>query len=138
MELAWVDVLIVDDDRAIRVMLRRALRRFGIICREAADGLDALAYLQTADCAVILLDMMMPRLDGYGFTKRFSEIRKEHQHPVVLAISDSAIEPVTFSSDDPIHAIVPKPFDVNELAEIVALCAAARRPELEKTVLRAP
>jgi two-component system, chemotaxis family, chemotaxis protein CheY len=121
-----VDVLVVDDDEAIRTMLRRSLQRVGLVVAEARDGVDALERLQTIDCAVILLDLMMPRLDGHGFIEQFVASRQKDQHPIIFAVSASGDEELARARADVVHAVVRKPFDMNELAEIVALCVSLR------------
>src|SRR6185437_9660830 len=104
MELTRVDVLIVDDDDAIRRMLRRSLQRRGLICSEARDGVEALECLETLNCAVILLDLMMPRLDGLGFIERFTREKNKEQRPVVVAISASGEDQLERIRGDEIHA----------------------------------
>jgi two-component system chemotaxis response regulator CheY len=126
MELARVDVLIVDDDEGIRTMLRRAFSRFGLVCSEARDGVEALRCLQTIDCAVILLDLMMPRLDGHGFVRQFAEARRPGQQPVIFAVSASGDDELRRIDAEVVHAFVHKPFDLSELAEIVSSCVEAR------------
>jgi DNA-binding response OmpR family regulator len=63
------EVLVVDDDDDIRTMLRITLEGSGFAVREAADGYAALAALEehAPDCMV--LDLMMPKLDGFGVLK---------------------------------------------------------------------
>jgi CheY-like chemotaxis protein len=63
-------ILIVDDDEDLRAVLGQILRAAGHVVDEAADGRDALERLNDgARPGLILLDMMMPRLDGEGFLK---------------------------------------------------------------------
>ena len=126
MALSQVDVLIVDDDAAIRVMLRKSLQRLGLVCSEARDGVEALECLEKINCAVILLDLLMPRLNGHGFIEQFVGARKQDQFPIVFALSASGEEELRRCRADAVHAVVRKPFDVNELAEIVAICVATR------------
>jgi DNA-binding NtrC family response regulator len=59
-------VLIVDDEKNIRATLARGLRLEGYRAEEAADGVDALAALESGGIDVVLADMQMPRLDGLG------------------------------------------------------------------------
>jgi CheY-like chemotaxis protein len=59
------EVLVVDDDLATREMLRRTLAKGGWTVVEAADGREALAQLARAAPAVLLLDLMMPGMDGF-------------------------------------------------------------------------
>src|SRR5438045_5558734 len=82
------DVLIVDDDDAIRRLLGTALTRAGLTCDTAADGVFALEHLTEKSYAVMLLDMMMPRLDGAGV---LHEIRSRQlsdvERPIVLLVT---------------------------------------------------
>lgn len=70
------DVLIVDDDRATREVLRRALVKEGWMVREAANGAEGLDQLTKAKPAVMLLDLIMPEMDG------FEVMREMRQNPV--------------------------------------------------------
>src|SRR3546814_9320986 len=63
------DVLVVDDDRATRDVLRRTLAREGWRVREAGDGEQGLEQLERARPALVLLDLMMPGMDGFGLLR---------------------------------------------------------------------
>jgi two-component system chemotaxis response regulator CheY len=73
-------ILVIEDDSAIREMLVQTLEEEGFVVVSAADGMEALSYLQTSAAlpCVILLDLMMPRMNGW----QFREIQQNH-----LAIS---------------------------------------------------
>ena len=60
-------VLVVEDDADFRESVSSVLREQGYEVVEACDGLDALDVLETTRPGLILLDLMMPRFDGYGF-----------------------------------------------------------------------
>lgn len=107
-------------------MLRRTLQRLGLTVTEARDGVEALECLEKINCAVILLDLMMPRLGGHEFVERFAKSRKQNQQPVIFAISASGDDELHRVRPDVVHAIVRKPFDISQLAGIVALCVANR------------
>lgn len=64
------DVLVADDDEAVRSSLALVLRSAGYRVAEASDGLDALAHLAQCDVGVMLLDVKMPGLDGLGLLDR--------------------------------------------------------------------
>ena len=59
-------VLIADDDHSIRQLLTTIMKREGLTADPAVDGLDAIEKLQENEYAVILLDLMMPRADGFA------------------------------------------------------------------------
>jgi CheY-like chemotaxis protein len=64
--VAQLDVLVVDDDTAVRTSFASILRTSGFSVAEAADGLDALSIVRSTLVGVMLLDLQMPRLDGLG------------------------------------------------------------------------
>ena len=65
-------VLVVDDDALNREMLSALLRRNGLEVIEAEDGLSALDVLEQQPIDLVLLDVMMPKLDGYGVLQRMN------------------------------------------------------------------
>lgn len=67
-------ILIVDDDAEVRNLLQIFLAEKGLKVHALSDGWEALGYIKTRIPDLILLDVMMPNLDGYGFLK---ELRKE-------------------------------------------------------------
>ena len=83
------EALIIDDDEAARVCSRRFLERLGWRVSEAADGLDGLDWLHGTRPGVILLDLDMPRLDGFGFLEA---LRKREDWSRISVIIVSARE----------------------------------------------
>src|SRR5690348_18469173 len=65
-----VDVLIVEDDSLTRAALRLLLERSGYRCAEAADGLQALSVARERPPRCVLLDLVMPGLDGFAVARR--------------------------------------------------------------------
>lgn len=63
------DVLIAEDDGVIREQLAELLRAHGYSVAEAANGLEALEYLRTAEAGVLLVDLMMPMMNGLELLK---------------------------------------------------------------------
>jgi CheY-like chemotaxis protein len=77
-------ILVVDDDEDAREVLALILRSEGHRVEEAIDGLDALTKLHTSHPALILLDMMMPRLDGEGLMRAMKRDPRIADTPVVI------------------------------------------------------
>src|SRR6266498_2171378 len=122
------DVLIVDDDVSIRNLLGHALRRAGILCTLAADGLEAAHRIHEAEYAIVLLDLMMPRVDGFGFLEYLREWEESYgARPVVLLMTAAAEEKEFTAAGDVVQAVIPKPSDIGEVAEICQQCVAVRR-----------
>lgn len=114
-------VLVADDDPAIRKLVHTIVRREGLPVDSASDGAEAIEKLQQNDYAVILLDLMMPNVDGFGVIEW---LRRHPQRvkPVVLVITAYADQ--KFKQVDPnvVAGVLRKPFEVAELGEIVRLC----------------
>jgi DNA-binding response OmpR family regulator len=77
-------ILVADDDDGLRQLLRLILAREGFEVFEAASGEQALALAVTVDPAVILLDVMMPGLDGYDVCRRLKSDQRTGDVPVVF------------------------------------------------------
>jgi CheY-like chemotaxis protein len=80
-------VLVVDDDDGTRDVLRRTLSREGWRVREATNGAEGLADLAAAKPAVILLDLMMPGMNGFEMLRTMRENEAWHDVPVVIITS---------------------------------------------------
>jgi signal transduction histidine kinase/CheY-like chemotaxis protein len=80
-------VLVVDDDPATRDVLRRTLSKEGWMVREATNGQEGLAELAKARPAVMLLDLMMPEMNGFEVLRTVREDTDLHDLPVVVITS---------------------------------------------------
>jgi len=78
------EVLIVDDDPATREMLRRTLAKGGWTVAEAADGREALGRLEHAAPAIVLLDLMMPGVDGFEVLEAMRREEAWRDIPVIV------------------------------------------------------
>ena len=76
--------LIVDDDPTMRLLIRQTLERVGFVCDEAADGAQALQRFAAAQPDIVLLDVMMPHLDGYETCLRIRAMPGGATVPVVM------------------------------------------------------
>ena len=74
-------ILVVDDAAKIRALIRKYAEYEGYTVAEAADGMEAVSKAKADDFDIIILDIMMPELDGFSACR---EIRKEKQTPVLM------------------------------------------------------
>lgn len=111
-------VLIVDDDPSIRRLLTTLVRRERIEVDSAADGQEAIELLQTGTYAVILLDLMMPRVDGFGVIEWLKQHAREPK-PVVFVISAYADQMYRTADTDIVAGVLHKPFDVRDVASLI-------------------
>ena len=118
-------VLIVDDDDAIRVMVERVLRREKFEVDSARDGFEAIEKLSRNDYGTILLDLMMPRIDGHGVLRYLVTDRQSSQPAVIIMTANlqSALDTIDAL---PVKCVLPKPFDIRNLVERVRECCATQ------------
>lgn len=117
-------MLIAEDDASIRRLVKSVLCREGYQVDVAVDGVEAVLMLGLRDYDVIVLDLMMPNLDGFQFLATLAE-----HDPARLAriVVTSAASPAIIKSritHSP-FAVLPKPFNIAELVEQVRACAAS-------------
>lgn len=77
-------ILIVDDDSAIRMMLRMMLKLEGFTIQEAEDGIDALNQIEAHCPDLLILDVMMPRMDGITLCKLLRERPETAVLPIIM------------------------------------------------------
>ncbi len=117
-------VLVVDDDATTREILAAVLERQSLTVDLATDGQEALKLLGQNTYSVVLLDLVMPVLDGFTVIDRISESDKPL--PVVLVVTGADRRALSQLDSQRIHGIVRKPFDPDELASLVVACADIR------------
>src|SRR6185437_1918835 len=114
-------VLVVDDDPAIRGLVADALREEGYAVDLAAHGREALEAMRARKPATVVLDLMMPIMDGFSFIEAcHSEQLCDNVPIVVISAVHDALQRV---KDVPIHACVAKPFDMAELIRTITQVA---------------
>src|SRR4030088_3511459 len=103
-------VLVVDDDPAIRGLVADALRDEGYTVDLAAHGREALDAMRARRPATIILDLMMPVMDGFSFME---ECHKEQLcQDVPIVVISAAQDALRQMSEVPVHACIQKPFDL--------------------------
>ena len=112
-------VLVVDDSPTVRKIVQLTLSREGITVVTAGDGLSALAAVADAQPDLILLDIMLPRMDGYSICQVVRKNMSYRDIPIImLSGKDGLIDKVrgkmAGSSD-----YITKPFDSSELVQVV-------------------
>ena len=113
--------LVVDDDDPIRAMLAKVVERQNLDVDTARDGVEAIERIDEDGYSVILLDLMMPRVDGYGVLKHL-----EAHHPAKLrcTIIASAVpeSEILKQFTMPVFRIHAKPFDMARLIADIRTC----------------
>src|SRR5262245_37785025 len=110
-------ILVVEDDPELRTLFAQILADQGYAVRTAGDGQAALRQLEAEPADLILLDMLMPVMDGHAFREAQMADRRWHAIPVIVvsATSEFLDEGETLGA----KAILGKPFDFDELLALV-------------------
>ncbi len=125
-------ILIVDDEKNIRNVVKEYAEFEGYETSEAADGMEAVEICRKEDFDIIVMDIMMPRLDGYSACK---EIHKTKQVPVIMLSARSEEYDKLFGFEIGVDDYVVKPFSPKELlARIKAVLkrSSANENKIEK------
>ncbi len=125
-------ILIVDDEKMIRNVVKEYAEFEGYETKEAEDGMEAVEICRKEDFDMIVMDIMMPRLDGYSAIK---EIRKTKQIPVIMLSARGEEYDKLFGFEIGADDYVVKPFSPKELlARIKAVLkrasAAQQKPDV--------
>jgi DNA-binding response OmpR family regulator len=118
-------VLLVEDDRSIRETTELGLRQAGFRVTSVGDGREALVRFRREPYQLVILDLMLPTLDGFEVCR---EIRKESQVPIVMLSARTDTVDIVVGLELGADDYVTKPF---EMAELVARGRAALRRTTE-------
>ncbi|MCC8041970.1 MAG: response regulator transcription factor [Oscillospiraceae bacterium] len=120
-------ILIVDDEKNIRNVIKEYAKFDGYDTAEAEDGMQAVEMCQKEDYDLIIMDVMMPKLDGY-FAVR--EIRKTKQIPVIMLSARTEEYDKLFGFEIGVDDYVTKPFSPKEL--LARIRAVMKRSAADK------
>ncbi len=108
-------ILLIEDEKNVRQMVQRMLRKNGYEVREGVDGLDGLRILEALTPDLIIVDVMMPNLDGLTFTKALKTRAETKSIPVIFLTArgdpKSMIEGINVGA----KSYVTKPFQMDDL-----------------------
>lgn len=112
-------VLTVDDSATMRSLLKHALVGEGFEVAQADDGVSALEWLATNDCDVIITDINMPRMDGFGLIERVRAGGAHVHRPILVLSTESSDEKKARARNAGATGWIIKPFDAEKLAAAV-------------------
>ncbi len=112
-------MLVVDDDAAIRDLLGEELETRGYSVMLASNGRQALDRLESATPDAIVVDLMMPVMDGWTFVAHCRGAMGNRTVPIIAVSADSELRPG--HEEYGVQAFFRKPFEMNELANCIAV-----------------
>ena len=124
-------ILIVDDEAMIRDVLRKYVEFEGNEAFEAGDGMQAVALCKENDYDLILMDVMMPKLDGFSAVK---EIKKSKDIPVIMLSARGEEYDKLFGFEVGVDDYVTKPFSPKELMARIGAVIKRANPKKRDTI----
>ena len=118
MDTGMHKVLVVDDEDSIRMLVKKVLERAGYDVACARDGCEAIERLAADDYDVVLLDVMMPKLDGFGVVQAMQTTCPRLLARTLLVTASHLKSLQTL----PVRGIITKPFSVGELVAETQKC----------------
>jgi CheY-like chemotaxis protein len=112
-------ILIADDNSFIRTLVRAALRPLGCDVVEATDGEEAVRAAHEHDPAIILLDVVMPNLDGFGALEALRSAEHGFTGPIVMLTTAATKADFDHGEQSGADAYIVKPFEKDELRDTV-------------------
>jgi DNA-binding response OmpR family regulator len=130
-------VLVVDDDPAIQQMFCAVLKRQGISIDVALDGEIALQCLRSRKYDVVLLDLMLPRTNGFEVIRHLKCLSPDILDRVIVVTAASQ-RTLQYLDAGIVRKVLRKPFDINELVAEVRDCMAQRSQAESTPAKRGP
>jgi len=125
-----MNVLIIDDETLIRDVVKEYCLNEGFKVLEAENGLDALDVLESENVDIIVLDIMMPKMDGYTF---FSKMKEKYNIPTIVLSARGEEYDKLFGFSIGIDDYLTKPFSPKELiARIKAISKRYKKDEIDE------
>jgi eukaryotic-like serine/threonine-protein kinase len=110
--------LVADDDPATRYLLNSVLQRYEIAVDEAENGADAVKYLKQNEYALVFLDLLMPRVDGWGVIDYLRARRGGHA-PQLFVVTGVQNQKLSAADQDVVSGMLYKPIDLNQVERVV-------------------
>ncbi len=117
-------VLTVDDSRTMRDMLMLALKQAGYNVIQAEDGVHGLEVLAGSSPDIIITDINMPRLDGFGFIEGVRRDARHRATPILVLTTESDAAKKTRAREAGATGWIVKPFNSEKLVDVLRRVAA--------------
>lgn len=112
-------ILTVDDSPSMRALLKHALVAEGFHVDQADDGIAALDWLKENECDVVITDINMPRMDGFGLIESLRRNAIHEDRPILVLTTESSEEKKAQARNAGATGWIVKPFNAEKLAAAV-------------------
>ena len=113
-------ILIIEDEKTLRETLSELLTLSGYFIIEAKNGLEGLKKMKNENPNLIICDVMMPKLDGYGFLEQHKKTTNSHI-PVIMLSAKVQLEEEKIAFDLGAKAYIKKPFEFQALKDCIKM-----------------
>lgn len=117
-------ILVVDDDEDVRTVIRKAVQELGYVVAEAPDGPSALAAIDEAKPSLVILDYMMPGMDGTEVAREIAA--RDPELPIIFSTGHGALRALRNAAGEDV-SILEKPFALAELGALIEENLTKRR-----------
>lgn len=125
-------ILVVDDEKDLRDVLKLYLENAGYEVLEAENGLEALDILSKSDISLMILDIMMPEMDGFELIKKLGENR---DFPIIFLSARTKVQDKILGLNLGADDYIEKPFDPGEvLARVMVSLRRVKKAEIKEVV----
>ncbi|MFN3944568.1 MAG: response regulator [Allosphingosinicella sp.] len=114
----------VDDDESVRTMIGRAITELGYPVHEAPDGESAIAMVREGQIQLVILDYVMPGMDGAETARQIANI--DPDLPLIFSTGHSALRTLRSAAGEDV-SVLEKPFTLDELGDLIQEKLAERK-----------
>ncbi len=129
-------VLVVDDEAAIRALVAKIVERAGLPVDSARDGAEAIEKLEANSYAVLVVDLMMPNVDGFAVVEHLKE--RGGPRPAIIVITAGDTAAIRRLDGSLVHSVLRKPFDIDVLGDLIVAAAKTIASERNATGVIVP
>ncbi len=122
-------IMVVEDDEQVRSILVKLVQKNGYLARTAGDGLEALQVLEELKPDLMIVDIMMPRLDGFDFVKAARFMKENRSIPIIFLTAKNDAKSMIEGINLGAKFFLTKPFQVPEVVSKI-------RKALNENVMR--
>lgn len=120
-------VLVVDDEPAIRALVAKIVQRAGLQVETARDGAEAIERIDTGEYGVLVIDLMMPVVDGFGVIDYVRA--RGGRKPAIIVITAGDSSSIRRLDGSMVHSVIRKPFDIDVLGDLIIAAAQTMADE---------
>ena len=120
-------MLVVDDEPAIRALVAKIVQRAGLQVETARDGGEAIERIDTGEYSVLVIDLMMPVVDGFGVIDYVRA--RGGRKPAIIVITAGDSSSIRRLDGSMVHSVIRKPFDIDVLGDLIIAAAQTMADE---------